>query len=258
MINESTLRAMLNGRDIDISVKNHTASTNADMREWAKSSPARPALIVAESQSGGRGRMGRSFLSPEGGLYMTLGFPAKLPIERALGVTSCAAVAICRAIEAVAGAECGIKWVNDIYLCGGKLAGILVEAINDYEKMLSEYLIIGIGVNTGEAPYVDADYAISALHDPSIRERLCAAITDEIFEVIRSGADFSNYIKEYRRRSTVLGKEISFAENGKYICGTVVGITNTGALEVKCGDGTLLLSSGEISLRIKNQRVTGD
>ncbi len=257
MINESNIRVMLNGRDIDITVKKHTVSTNADLRELIKGHMTRPALIVAESQSGGRGRSGRSFLSPEGGLYMTLGLPVRLPIERALSVTSCTAVALCRAIESVTAAECGIKWVNDIYLQGGKLAGILIESINDYEKMLSEYLIIGIGVNTGEAPTVDADYTISALHDPSIRERLCAAITDEIFGVISSGCDFSIYADEYRLRSTVLGKEISFTENGNTVCGTATEITNTGALEVRCDDEVRLLQSGEISLRVKNKRSTG-
>ena len=126
--------------------KEETLSTNSDARLMCDGRK-NAAVIIADRQTGGRGRQGKVFHSPEGGLYMTVLLPCGLPISESIGVTSCTAVCVCRAIDKITGTNCGIKWVNDIYLDDKKLAGILVESVNDYTKMESEYLIIGIGVN---------------------------------------------------------------------------------------------------------------
>lgn len=244
----------LEGCDIDVIAKHETVSTNTDARELIKNSLPRPALIVADQQSGGRGRQGKSFLSPIGGLYMTLALPTNIPIEQAIGATSCAAVAVCRGIEAVCDANCGIKWINDIYLGGKKLSGILTESINDYEAMTSKYLIIGVGVNIDVTPTV-TDSAIEAVSlkdwgcDVS-RDLLCAGITKELLLAYESGFDFSGYAEEYRRRSILLGREITFTANGILKHGTAKSITDCGALIVQSEGKEITLDSGEVSVRL--------
>ncbi len=252
MINESLLIQPTDSNyRINVIVKNETVSTNLDARELIKKGLYHPTLIIAESQTGGRGRQGKSFISPKGGLYFSLCLNVGKAIETVMGVTSCAAVAVCRAIDKTVGVSCGIKWVNDIYLDGGKLCGILVESVNDYEKMVTEHLIIGIGVNTGYAPTADCNYKISALNGMVSREVLCTAITKELIKVIDNDFNFKKYSEEYRRRSIVLGHEVEFNDNGMTCCGIAHEITDSGALSIKCGERFILLQSGEISLRLK-------
>ena len=252
MINE-TLLAELISKGVDVLVKEETVSTNTDGRELVKSGISRPSLIVADCQSGGRGRQGKSFLSPSGGLYMTLVLPTDLSIERAMGATSCAAIAVCRGIEQVSGIDCGIKWINDIYVNGKKLCGILTESINDYENMTSKYLILGVGINVSSTPII-TDSSVSAIslaelgYDIS-REVLCGAVTEELINAYRSGFNFADYAEEYRKKSILLGREISFFSNGLTKRGIAQCINDRGALVVLCGNEEITLDSGEVSVR---------
>ena len=109
------------------------------------------ALFIADTQSRGRGRLGRSFESPVGkGLYMSLRINADFPIGAALGVTPFVAVAAARVIERLTGASIGIKWVNDLYIGEKKLAGILTEGVASASDDGSCTLVIGIGINVGK------------------------------------------------------------------------------------------------------------
>lgn len=240
---------------VDLIHKAETVSTNTDAREAIEVGFTRPLVIVADRQTGGRGRQGKVFLSPSGGLYMTLALPCGLPLSETIGVTSCAAVGVARAIESVSGAHCGIKWVNDLYLQGKKLCGILVESVNNYEKMVSETLLIGIGVNMLHTPLVtDSSVQAISLADagyPCSRAALCAAIVREILDIREKQYDFSTYIHEYRERSIVLGREVSFTRNDRTQTGTVAAITQSGSLVVDCDGHAVTLDSGEIHLRVK-------
>ena len=231
-----------------------TVSTNSDAREMIKNCAPTPILVTAESQSGGRGRMGKTFISPRGGLYMTIALPSNVPIVQASEATPAAAVALIRAIGSFCGIDCGIKWVNDIYANGKKLAGILVESLNDYSTMKSKHLIIGIGVNITTTPTVtDSIVSAISLADLGIRaapETLCAAIVREVLQIAESGFTAAPYIDEYRRFSIVLGREITFTSNGESRIGTVSAIRDNGSLEVLCENETLILSGGEISVRL--------
>ncbi|MBQ8185801.1 MAG: biotin--[Clostridia bacterium] len=240
---------------VSVVFKDTTVSTNADARELIGSEMSGPVLIIASEQTGGRGRQGKSFLSPEGGLYMSLVFRSDVPIESVIPMTSAAAVGVCRAIADVAGAQCGIKWVNDIYYDGKKLAGILVESINNYEAMTSDYLIIGIGINMTTAPDVETIGGVTAAslsdegYDVEV-ETLCAKIVGELLDFRNSGYYFPAYIDDYRRLSVVLGREITFTQDGVTCSGTAQSIGENGELIVSCGDETVALASGEISVRV--------
>ena len=254
-MNEAKLRALLADTAIDITVKLDTESTSTDAKELCALSPARPALITADMQHSGRGRRGKSFISPQGGLYMSLLLPTNMPITQAMSATSCAAVAVRRAIFSSCGADCGIKWINDLYLAGGKLCGILAESVNDYATMTSRYLIIGVGINVNSSPTV-TDSAVRAVSLADCgytvsREELCAKVVRELMNTYRSRFDFSLYADEYRKHSVLLGQEITFTLDGTVEHGTAEGITDRGALSVRCKDKTVILDSGEISVRIR-------
>ena len=252
MLEKTVLEKKLPG--VRVITKELTGSTNNDAKEMINSSPA-DTLITSERQTGGRGRQGKSFSSPEGGLYMTLLLRCGMPITTAVGVTSCSAVAVSRAIKNVCGVDTGIKWVNDIYAGGKKLCGILTEAVNDYSRGITEYLVIGIGINVLSAPVVPSSSvectSLSELGSTASREELCAEIVRELISMRDKSFDFSLYSDEYAANSVVIGREISFTRNGETKHGVALGIDKHGGLIVSSGNETLLLDSGEISVRIK-------
>lgn len=251
-MNAEKLRAALPA-GIDLICKTTSTSTNSDGKELCRAPLSRPVLIVADEQTGGRGRQGKTFLSPRGGLYMTLVLPCSLPLEQAVSVTSCAAVAVARALDGI-GADCGIKWVNDIYAHGRKLCGILAEAENDYVNGRTNALIIGIGINCSRSPAPLGDVSAVSLAELGCapdRERLCADIVQRLIEMSESGFDFSAVREEYVNRSIVIGRRIDFTSGGALHHGIARAIGEKGELIVSCGEETIALSSGEISVRVR-------
>ncbi len=239
-----------------VSCADETGSTNTDARALLAEFPdADTILCTADRQNGGRGRQGKAFVSPEGGLYMTLVMKTGAPLESVVNVTSCAAVAAARALSEQ-GISCGIKWVNDLYLNGAKLAGILVESVNDYQTMRSEAVILGIGINVARHSFPEGIHAISLEEagysvDP---EQLCADIVRELLKIRENGFDFTRYADEYRKRSIVLGKDVYFLKNGETLYGTAETINERGGLLVRVGDALHTLDSGEITLRLENHQ----
>ncbi len=230
-----------------------TVSTNTDARAMLTEHPSADSILrVADIQTGGRGRQGKSFHSPEGGLYMTLALRTHLPLNSVVNVTSCAAVAVARALDSF-GADVGIKWVNDLYLGGGKVTGILAESVNDYAAMRSEYVLIGVGVNVRRNIFPEGIPAVT-LEEAGIGAdipALCAKITRELLVLRENGFDFSLYADEYRRRSVVLGRDVMFVRNGETFSGVAEAIDERGGLVVRVGDALRTLDSGEITLRVQ-------
>lgn len=253
MLDKIVLEKKLPG--VKVVTKELTVSTNNDAKEMIDSSPS-DTLITSEKQTGGRGRQGKSFSSPEGGLYMTLLLRCGMPITTAVGATSCSAVAVSRAIKNVCGIDTGIKWVNDIYAGGKKLCGILTEAVNDYSRVISEYLVIGIGINVLSTPVVPSSSvectSLSELGYTASREELCAEIVRELIYMRDKSFNFSLYSDEYAARSVVIGREITFTRNGETRHGTALGIDKHGGLIVCSDNEPLLLDSGEISVRLRS------
>ncbi len=230
-------------------------STNSAARRYAAEGGAAPALFVADTQSAGRGRMGRTFFSPaETGIYMTLLFDVTddAPTS-AVAMTSAAAVAVACAAERLTGAECAIKWVNDVYVSGRKACGILAEAFAFGDR---RYACVGVGINLATADFPEELRGIagSLCKEPSQRQRyeLTVAVAAELFDIygrVRKGD--RSYMAEYRRRSMVLGKMVTFTRNGISDGGLAVSINDDGGLVVEKDDGTsTVLSSGEITLRV--------
>jgi BirA family biotin operon repressor/biotin-[acetyl-CoA-carboxylase] ligase len=127
-------------------------STNLTAKKIALDGAQPGTVIIAEEQTKGRGRMGRSFYSPPaGGIYMSFILKPRLDTAKSVLITTAASVAVCKAIEEVTGISCRIKWVNDIYKGDKKICGILTEAVTDFESGQIDYIVLGIGVNYNTA-----------------------------------------------------------------------------------------------------------
>ncbi len=122
-------------------------STNNFLKQKAESGEKSGTVIIAKRQTGGKGRLGRSFFSPQGGMYLSILLRPQISAEKSLFITTAAAVAVCRAIEKVSNKKSGIKWVNDVFIDNKKVCGILTEASLDFETGGLYYAVVGIGVN---------------------------------------------------------------------------------------------------------------
>ena len=225
-------------------------STNTEARRLAESGCARPTLVIAERQSAGRGRMGRSFYSPaDTGLYMTAMFEATESVSDTVLLTTSAAVATARAIERLARISVGIKWVNDLYRNGKKICGILCESFEENGK---RFVLVGVGVNlcTEDFPDELKGIAGSLGVKKDIRHELAANIFGELWNYYHT-RDQSGMIEYYREHSLVIGKRIVFFEDGKSCFGTARDVDEYGRLFVCLDNGDeKILSSGEITLRL--------
>ncbi len=233
-------------------------STNKIAKQMALEGAPHGTVVVAGAQQGGRGRLGRSFFSPEGsGLYMSVVMRLDLPSSLALRITCAAAVSVCVAVESLGSDPASIKWVNDIYMRGKKVCGILTEGASGFESGRIESVIVGIGVNfsppQGGFPSELSSIATAIFPDevPSgvSRNRLCATIMRELL-TSASRIDSPELMGLYRSRSAVIGKPVRVFQGGQSYDATVGGIADDGALLVRTADNAMhTLSSGEISIR---------
>ena len=198
--------------------------------------------------------MGRSFFSPkETGIYLSLLLKTDASLSDPITATTAAAVAVRQAILRVTGISAGIKWVNDLYVGGKKVCGILAEAffLGD-----ARYLIVGVGVNlsTTDFPEELMNVAGALLSEPTdLRDTLAAEIALRLYQALTQG-DPAEMLEDYRKHSIVLGHRITYTQNGTLCEGIAEEINEFGHLLVRHDDGAkALLSSGEISLRIKNE-----
>lgn len=222
-------------------------STNTQAKRMIGEGAQLPLLICADSQSAGRGRLGRSFYSPRGtGLYMSLAFEAESDMADEVTVTSAAAVAVCQAIDELCHTDCKIKWVNDIYLYGKKVCGILTEAMTVANKI---YIIVGIGINCTTELFPEEIRERAGSVGTSDREALAALVAEKLL-FQRSHLKERLWLSEYRRRSLVLGEKINYTENGEVRQAVAVAIDRNGGLVITENGTQRVLSTGEITLRI--------
>ena len=237
-----------------------TDSTNTRAKEYARahSSECEPVVFIADSQSAGRGRRGRSFVSEEGaGLYISILFYPALSPERVTEATAYSAVILRRAIAAASGLSPSIKWVNDLYLQGKKLSGILCEC-EFSENKKNPAIIAGMGINIYKNAITEeiADIATSIEHESELRisrEALAARLIEEfLFSLSSLGSD--ELLTEYRNASLILGKRITvFPVLGEPYEAVATEILDDYTLLATLPDGTKqILNSGEISAKIKS------
>ena len=218
-------------------------STNTEAKRLLASKKAAPFLVIANEQTGGRGRQGKSFYSPKDtGIYMSLVLPLKA--ENTTLITAAAAVAVCQAIESLSDKSPEIKWVNDVYIGNKKVCGILCETVFDGSELSP--VIIGIGLNVSTSSFPKELEIAGSLNADIERETLISEIAKRLIALCEKEADFLNY---YRNHSCVIGKEITYIKNGVFVFASAIDIDESGALIVKNETGELTaLSGGEISV----------
>lgn len=220
-----------------------TDSTNTRLKEWAREGRiAAPYVLTADSQTAGRGRLGRRFVSPAGtGLYMSILIapPANTDAGK---ITVLAAVAVCRAIHELTGQQPKIKWVNDLFLRGKKVCGILAERID-------EGVIVGIGVNLKTPPGgFSPEAGVAGALDADIDRFALAGTIARYFLDGMERLDTDDAIAYYRAHMPLIGKEIRYQKDGQEKSAWVTGVSDDGGLMIEDDSGPHILRTGEVSL----------
>lgn len=234
-------------------------STNNYAKKLAEKGASHGTTVIANEQTAGKGRMGRSFSSPKNtGLYMSIILRPDIAVNQVQLITSYLAVITAQAIDTLYGCHTGIKWVNDIMLNDKKVCGILTEASVSCESASFRYIIAGIGVNIGTVKSIfDAELLniASSLEDETgkiIRRcELAAAIINTLEDRI-TAFENGSFIDEYRQRSWILGREITVTQNGTQTDAKAIDIDSSAGLIVEYADGTRsVINSGEARIKKK-------
>lgn len=250
-------------RQREICVCQCVDSTNQEVKRRALEGAGEGLVVLSEEQNAGKGRKGRSFFSPVGtGIYMSVLFrPTEEQSKDVVLVTTAASVAVCRAIRKVLGEEPEIKWVNDVYLRGKKICGILTEAVSDFESGRIDTVVVGIGINyrIPEGGYPeelnDIIGAVCTQDQVIPRNTLVAAVLNELY-ALYEGLAQRTYMEDYRKWSNVIGKEVRYStgvdnsDQATWEYGTALDIDEDGGLIVRLQNGEeKVLRTGEITLR---------
>lgn len=218
--------------------------------------------VVAESQTAGKGRMGRKFISPDGGVYTSILLRPNITLEKIGFITILTAVATCKAIERCCKISPKIKWVNDLLIDGKKVCGILTEASIEGETSNIEYVIVGIGVNVHtDISKMPEDIkciagSLSQFCDKTPRRaQIVSAILEEFedgYNILCGENGESEILKLYEERLCCINETVEVYSASEKYDAVCKGINSAGNLIVEKADGTLsALQSGEIRIRTK-------
>ncbi|MHC1722710.1 MAG: biotin--[acetyl-CoA-carboxylase] ligase [Aminipila sp.] len=238
-------------------------STNLTAKRLALEGVSHGTVVISNEQTKGRGRLGRDFYSPpSSGIYLTILLKPNFDLSKSVLITTASSVAVFNAIKKVCGIESQIKWVNDVYINGEKICGILTEAITDFETGTIEYIALGIGINCHipESGYPDEiRNKAGAIQASFSRNELAAEVINQVMSIYED-IESRNFISEYKKHSMVLGKNIEVikhyskqqtSENPDAQSAVAIDIDNDGGLMVEYEDGSReVLNTGEISIKL--------
>ena len=249
-LNADNIRKVSGNTNIsEVFVLETVNSTNLYAKELAQKGAKSGSVVIANHQTAGRGRLGREFYSPENtGLYMSILLHNECTILDPSAITIAAGVAVCRAISTTCNKNPQIKWVNDIFLEGKKICGILAEA--GTESGTLSYIIVGIGLNISTEVFPGELKSIAGSLNTNVSRSIIAGeIIKEFFNLMPQCGG-QELIDEYKSLSLILGKKISFTKNGETYFGIATDINIEGNLIVTLDNQeTVILKSGEVSLR---------
>jgi BirA family biotin operon repressor/biotin-[acetyl-CoA-carboxylase] ligase len=232
-------------------------STNTRAKEMAAAGAPHGTVLVADMQTGGRGRMGRSFHSPAGtGIYLSVILRPNCPATDLMHLTCAVAVAAADGVEATTGLRPNIKWTNDLVVEKKKLGGILTELSVDSAGNV-DYAVVGIGINCGQAagdfPHEIANIATSlnlCTGKLPSRESVIVEILVALEHMCSHLQDAVSILVRYRKDCITIGQNISLVRGDEIRHGTALDVDNTGGLVVAFSDGhTETVQSGEVSIR---------
>lgn len=220
-------------------------STSSHLERLIKSDRGFEGIVIAGMQTKGRGRVGKTFYSPENsGLYLTFSFNAQRFCSEDL--TPAIALAVCKAIEENFAVSCGVKWVNDIYVDDKKVGGVLCQLVSDY-------LLIGIGINVTKPKIIprELENRLGWICDSaasSVAHQLIQSLYEQI--VICSRMNSSDLLKDYRNRCVHIGKNVEIEADNTLLQGKCVGIGDDFSLLVEMDGIIQNFSSGYMVLKI--------
>lgn len=256
---ENEILKYLNIQNISLNVFSSVDSTNNVLRAMAEEGKEEKTVVVANHQTAGKGRKGRSFYSPsDSGLYMSVLLRPQMQPEDSFLITTAAAVAVSRAIENVCKVKTYIKWVNDIYIDDRKVCGILTEAATDPKSGKLKYVILGIGVNLYQPecgfPSDICSVASSVIKDKrdteDLRGELAAEILNQFFSIYANLSD-NKIFAEYKDKLFLIGKRVRVFSNMNEYVAEVIDIDKDYRLCVKKENGEIVkLDSGEVSTKM--------
>lgn len=238
-------------------ILNSTLSTQGDVQHMAEQGQGEGAVVLAEEQTGGRGRFGRKWFSPPGrGIWMSVLMRPELALQNTPQLTLLTGVAVCRAIRSYTGADAGIKWPNDLLIDGRKVCGILLEStVEDHEL---RYCIAGIGVDVNFDPKDYPEDLITIATSLKMetgqnidRTKLAAAILSELERLyfLYQKEGFGVISSLWEALSVSMNREIKVANPQGIIEGTAIGLDPSGALILEKKNGERVsVYSGEVSL----------
>ncbi len=243
----------------NIIVEQEVTSTNDIVKSLANNGAAHGTVMIAQSQTAGRGRMTRSFFSPkDSGVYMSILLRPDIPIKDSVRITTCAAVAVKRAIEKFIEEPIYIKWVNDLYMRDRKVCGILTEASVDADADRLKYAVLGIGLNVDT--HIDtfpdeikstAGSIFSTNVSDDIMNRLVLEVLNEIKIGIENIYD-KKIEEEYKNSSWLDGKYVEVMIGNSTYPAKVIGVADDFQLQIETELGERqMLSFGEVSVKLR-------
>ena len=259
LVRAETIKPLLSpDAPFDVKTFKTVTSTNTLLKAEAERDAPEGRIFIASEQTGGKGRMGRSFYSPLGtGVYISILLRPTFSPSESLCITTAAAVAMAEAIEATAGTKPRIKWVNDIYVNEKKVCGILTEAAFDMEQNRLRYAVLGIGINLVE-PEGGYPQDIAQVASPVFtreeysalkRDELIAALINRFWHYYEHLTD-KEFLAGYQNRSMLDGREVNVIGSGCLRPAVALGVDDEFRLRVRYPDGSEeLLQSGDVSVK---------
>lgn len=232
-------------------------STNIKAQELAEKGYSSGTLVVADKQESGKGRRGRSWVSPSGtGIFMTLMIKPDINPNNASMLTLVAALAVAKAITSVTGEEALIKWPNDIVVNGKKVCGILTEMNAQFDYI--NHIVVGIGINVHNESFPEeisqmaSSLMIEAGGKRFHRAQIIAetmAYFEQYYDTFLKTQDLSALVREYDELLVNRNKSVRVLDPKEPFDGKAMGITPKGELIVDTWESRKLVSSGEVSVR---------
>ncbi len=252
ILSKARIAAHIGDENTEIKVFKTIDSTNSEAKRAVSDGLEADAIFVAEEQTAGRGRRGRSFYSPKAsGLYFSCVLHPNVGLSDSTSLTAAAAVAVCEAIEETTKKHPKIKWVNDVFIENKKVCGILTEAVSDFESGRVQAVIVGIGINLTTDNFPDELTNIAASVGVNIDR---SVLVSKIYKRLKELCDNlpnKDFMSKYREYSLVLGKMIYFTRNGIDYTAEAVDISDDGSLVVITeSNERMALNSGEISIKL--------
>lgn len=250
----ASIARLIDDPQIIIDFHDCVSSTNTVAKQLAEEGAPQGTLVVANSQSAGRGRQGRSFFSPQDtGVYFTLVLRPRFAVEDVALITSFAACCLADAIDENTSKHAQIKWVNDVFVDGRKVSGILSEASFDAETQTVAYVVVGIGVNVVEPPDGFEDDIVGALTGDctDANDLRCRIVADTVNRLMAGyeGVGALPHLAAYRERSILDGKRVEVYRGNEVFEALVIGVDDDFSLRVRLDNGEeRALASGEVHI----------